>query len=139
MEFSPEGRQDKDPPRKFHKARCHGRGHARFRGIVAGDFQIVDHCVGSDGFGDDVARALAAGTGPDVVTDENDDAAVFLWSIEEILRGEEDGVVDVGGAAGLKAADHVGDLGFVVRERDAHLGFGGKGEKGHLVFRLEGG
>jgi hypothetical protein len=42
-------------------------------------------------------------------------------------------------AAFPKAADHVGDLGFVVRERDAHLGFGGKGEKGHLVFRLEGG
>ena len=108
-------------------------------GLEPGIFKLLDHCVGSDGFGDDVARALAAGTGPDVVTDENDDAAVFLLSIEEILRGEEDGVVDVGGAAGLKAADHVGDLGFVVGERDAHLGFGRKGEKSHLVFRLEGG
>ena len=92
----------------IHKARCHGRGHARFRGIVAGDFQVVDHCVGSDGFGDDLARVLAAS------------------AVTSTL------------AAGLKAADHVGDLGFVVPERDAHLGFGRKGEKGHLVFWLEG-
>ena len=70
----------------IYEARCHGRGHARFRRIVAGDSQIVDHCVGSDGFGDDVARALAAGTGADVVTDKNYDPAVFLRSFEEILR-----------------------------------------------------
>jgi hypothetical protein len=101
--------------------------------------RIVEHGVGSDGFGDDIARTLAAGVGADVVADENDDAATVGRKREEIAGGEKDAVVDVGGAAGVESIYLVGDGRFVLGEGDAELSFGGEREERDLIVRLEGG
>ena len=82
------------------------------RRVVAGDFQIVEDRVGGDGFGDDVARALPARVRADVVADQNDYAAAVRRRAEEILGGDEDAVVDIGGAARLECADLLGDFAF---------------------------
>jgi len=81
---------------------------------------------------------LAAGIGADIVADEDDHAAALGRSSEEILRRQKDTVIDVGGATDFEVLNLVSDLGFVLGEGNAQLGFGGKGEQRDFIFRLEG-
>src|ERR1700676_4474391 len=78
------------------------------RRVVAGNFQVIEDGVGGDGFGDDVARNLSSRVGADVIADEDDDAATFGRRLEEIFRGDEDPVVDIGGASGVERIDLLG-------------------------------
>src|SRR5580692_4671240 len=120
-----------------HEAGNHAGGEKGLRRVVAGDLQVIEDGVGGDGFGNDVARALAASIGADIVADENDDAAAFGRRLKEILGGQEDPVVDVGGASGVERIDLFGDFSFVFREGHAQLRFGGKREERDLVIRFK--
>lgn len=117
----------------------HCGGHESSRRIVPWNFEVVEDTVGRDGFGDDVVGALPTRVGAHVIANENDDAATPGRKIEEILGGEKDAVIDVGGAPDLERIDLSGDFGFVFGEGDAQFGFGGEGEKSNLVLWLEGG
>ena len=82
-------------------------------------------------------RALSPGGGAHVVADENDYAAAFRGSVQQIFGGDEDAVVDVGGAADVEVADLLGNLGLVGSERDLQFGLSGKREQRDFIFRLE--
>jgi hypothetical protein len=115
----------------------HGSREESARRIVSGNFQVVENGLGGDGFGYDVARTLAPGIGADVVADENDNAAMHGRGVEEIFRSNKDAVVNVGGTADWRGVDGLGDLGLVLGEWYAELGFGREGEEGDFVFGLE--
>ena len=91
------------------------------RRVVAGDFEVIEDDVRGDGFGDDVVRAFSAGIGADVIADQDDHSAALGWQFKQTLGGEEDSVIDVGGATGVKRIDLLGDFAFVLRERNAQL------------------
>ena len=74
-------------------------GQHSARRIVAGNFQVIEYRVGSHQFGDDVVRAFAAGVSGNVIADQDDHAATVRRRGQQIFRSDENGVIDVGGAA----------------------------------------
>ncbi len=113
------------------------RVEARAWRVVTGNFQIVEAGIRRDSFGDDIFRALAAGAGANVVADQDDYAAAFGSFRQEILRGDEDTVIDVGGAARFEGADFFCDGGFVFGKRHFNLSFGAEGEERDFVVGLQ--
>src|SRR5271167_624415 len=117
----------------------HAGGKERLRRVVAGYFEIVEGRIRGDGLGDDVMRSLSAGVRANIVADQNDHAAALGRQLKQVLGGDEDSIIDIGGASGVKSIDLLGDFALVLREGDAQLCFGGKGKERGLVVGFESG